>query len=331
MAIPRVLCFETDDWLGPYLQERLEDLGVACFPESLAAESLPHTAGVEVVCGELHSRVDAAVLDRLPDLKLVAARTTGYDQIDLEACRSRGLAVCYVPGEAQATAVAEGTFALILALCHHLHRAWDRTRHGDYAFHDLLGMDLEEKTLGVVGLGTIGRRVARLGRGFGMEVLVSRRQPDEALARKMGFRHVSLEELLRASHVVTLHCPLTPETRHLINHWALRTMRQGALLINTARGAVVDTGALVEALESGHLGGAGLDVYEGEDLPHDPTGLPPEERKLVELHHRLLALDNVVLTPHMSFYTSEARHNIADTTVGNIRAFYAGERQNRLV
>jgi D-lactate dehydrogenase len=280
------------------------------------------------------SRVDAGVLGACPNLRLVATRSTGYDHIDLDACRERDVAVANVPTYGENT-VAEHTFALILALSRNVHKAWVRTQRGDFSLAGLEGFDLRGRTLGVVGTGHIGLHVAKIGRGFGMRVVAFDPHPQPLLAEVIGFEYLPLDALVAASDIVTLHAPVTPATTHLVDRDLLARFKSGALLINTARGALVDTEALLDALDGGTLRGAGLDVLEGEDVltedrrllaaGHDEARL----RTLLE-NQELMGRENVVVTPHIGFDSVEAVQRITDVTAANVAAFLAGEPQNLL-
>lgn len=296
-------------------------------------EHLDELRDAEVLSTFIHSRVDAPALARMPNLKLVATRSTGFDHVDRQACAERGIAVVNVPTYGENT-VAEHTFALILALSRKLIAAEQKGRRADFDLDGLQGFDLRGKTLGIVGAGRIGLHVVRMARAFGMQVLVSDPNREELLAEVLHFDYVELDELLERAHVVSLHAPATPATHHLIDAGAIARMRRGALLVNTARGALVDTDALVAALDSGHLGGAGLDVFEGEEHIGEDLALLVEGRADAirqALGRRLLAdRDDVILTPHNAFNSIEAVQRIAQTTAENIAAFLRGEPQNQV-
>lgn len=278
------------------------------------------------------SEVNGEQLDRMPQLKLVCTRSTGYDHIDLDACRERSIVACNVPAYAEHT-VAEHTFGLMLALSRKILKAYERTRRSDFSLEGLSGFDLKGKTLGVVGAGAIGLRVVRIGVAMGMRVLAFDVKPQQLLADVMQFEYVSLDDLLRESDVVSLHVPLLPATRHMINRESIAKMKKGALLINTARGELVDTDALLDALSSGQLGGAGLDVIEGEERIGDEaqmaaSGAPREDLAVAVQRYALLNRDDVVLTPHMAFYSREALHRLMEVTCENIHAFLEGRPKN---
>jgi len=283
-------------------------------------------AGHEVVCAFINDDLSAPVLDRLAaaGTRLIALRSAGYNHVDLAAAKRLGLTVVRVPAYSP-HAVAEHAVALILALNRRLHRAYNRTREGDFSLHGLTGFDLHGKTVGVVGTGQIGLAFARIMAGFGCQLLAYDPYPNpEMLA--LGARYLELGELLRQSRIISLHCPLTPQTRHLINIQSLADLQPGAMLINTGRGALVDTPALIEALKSGQLGYLGLDVYEEEAqiFFEDRSDQPLQDDVLA----RLLTFPNVIVTAHQAFLTREALAGIAGTTLDNIARWMVGEPQN---
>ncbi|MCD6290069.1 MAG: hydroxyacid dehydrogenase [Anaerolineae bacterium] len=316
-----------------YLASRLEDLDTRFYSEPLEPSRIDEwTVGSHILSVFIKEPITDEVMARLPNLRLITTRSTGYDHIDLEAADRRGITVCNVPHYGENT-VAEHTFALILALSRRVHEAWVRTQRGDFSIQGLRGFDLYGKTLGVVGAGSIGLHVIRIARGFGMHVLAYDVHPNQLLADVLGFTYVSLDDLLTQSDIVTLHVPLLPSTHHLMNRERLSRLKRGAVLINTSRGGVVDTDALLWALDEGILAGAGLDVVEGEEWITEEQELlkaPAAEEKLrmAVRVHLLLQRDNVVFTPHIAFNSKEALERILDTTVANIRAFLKGTPQN---
>lgn len=310
----------------------LPEAEVHRYSELLTPESALRIAEAEVVSVFIYSKITAEVLDQLPKLRFIATRSTGYEHIDLAACRLRGVTAAYVPSYGENT-VAEHAFALIFALAKNLPRATLKTRSLDFSLQGLEGIDLQGKVLGIIGLGRIGTHTARIGRGAGMQVLAYDPHENPDLASSEGFRYVPLEELLGASDVLSIHAALVPQTYHLIDRSALGKMKHGALLVNTARGGIVDTEALCEALDNGTLAAAGLDVFEGEEILRDEVALlrrPLDQQQLrhLTLCHSLLRRDNVILTPHMAFLTREGVKRLLDTTSENIRAYVAGRPQN---
>ncbi len=294
--------------------------------EPLTAENAAQFSDVDVVSAGLQSALTAELLRRLEHVRLIAIRATGVDSIDVGYCEAHGIAVANVPSYG-AQSVAEHTFALLLAISHRVVDAAERTRRGEFSQVGLRGFDLAGKTLGVIGAGQIGLAVIRMAKGFGMNVIAFEPHPDAARARELDFAFTGFDDLLRRSDIVTLHVPLNAHTQNLIGRAQLAMMKLGAVLINTARGPLVDTPALVEALKDGRLRAAGLDVLpdeaalrdEGEllreafDEEHDTTTLLANEL--------LLRLPNALVTPHNAGNTVEALTRIATTTVNNILAF----------
>lgn len=282
--------------------------------------------GFEVVCPFVNDDLSRPVLEQLAagGTRLIALRSAGYNHVDLAAAHALGLTVVRVPAYSP-HAVAEHAVGLVLALCRHLHRAYNRTREGDFSLHGLTGFDLHGKTVGVVGSGQIGQVFAQIMRGFGCQVLAYDPYPSPAI-EALGGRFVGLDQLLAESDIISLHCPLNDATRHLVNADSLQRMKRGAMLINTGRGALVDTPALIEALKSGQLGYLGLDVYEeeAEIFFADRSDLPLQDDVLA----RLLTFPNVIITAHQAFLTREALAAIAGTTLDNIGAWRQGAPVN---
>jgi D-lactate dehydrogenase len=300
--------------------------------EPLRIDSLESAVEAQVVSIFIYSRIGLAELDRLPALRLIATRSTGFDHIDLAACRDRGVTVSNVPFYGENT-VAEHTFGLILALSRNIHRAYVRTSRGDFSLEGLMGFDLKGRTIGVIGAGRIGLHVIRMAKGFGMDVLASDTRQDRFLAEVLGFTYLSLEELLARSDVISLHAPYNTRTHHLIDRERLALVKRGAVVINTARGGLIDTAALVWALDEGILSGAGLDVLEGEDMIKEETQLlespqSAEKLRLLLSNHILRNRENVVLTPHIAFNSREALNRILDSTIENILSFASGSPIN---
>jgi D-lactate dehydrogenase len=294
------------------------------FEPRLNAATAPLAKGFPVVCPFVNCRLDAACLAILAEggTRLIALRAAGYNGIDLAAARQHGIAVVRVPAYSP-HAVAEHAFALLLTLVRKTHRAYSRVREANFALNGLVGFDLFGKTFGIVGTGKIGRVAATIARGFGCKVLLADPVQDEAFATAIGARWVDLETLLAESDIISLHLPLTPDSHHLINAAALARMKSTAVLINTSRGAIIDSNALLDALKADRIGAVGLDVYEleegvfFEDLSN--TGFKDD------VLARLTTFPNVLITSHQGFLTHEALANIADTTLENVRAFAAGE------
>ena len=328
-----VAFFEVKDWEKAYLAERLPSDKVFFAPGILATPA-PELRGIQTLSVFIYSQVTREVLEALPELKFIATRSTGFDHIDLETCRSRGVAVSNVPSYGENT-VAEHTIALLLMLSRKVHQSVLQVRSGHVDLAELTGFDLQGKTIGVVGAGHIGLHVIRIARGFGMHVLAHDVRRDPFLADLLGFEYATMDRLLAESDIVTLHSPLTEKTHHLVGREQFARMKTGVMIVNTSRGGLIDTDALVDALESGKVGGAGLDVLEGEELIKEEKELlqmPLDVEKLrTAVRNRvLLARDNVVFTPHNAFNSREALVRILEVTLANLEAFRAGQPVHRV-
>lgn len=324
----RIIFFEMEPWETESLSSSFP--AATFIPEKLTLQNVEVYEDAGIVSPFIYSDLSTRVLSRLPRLKMISTRSTGYDHIDLEECRRRGIAVSNVPTYGENT-VAEHTFALILALSRNVHKAYFRMRATEqFSFAGLQGFDLKDKTIGVIGAGNIGMHVIKMARGFSMRVLAYDVNHSPFLADVLSFKYISLEELLAQSDIITLHAPLIPQTHHLINQDNIRLIKKGAILINTARGGLVQTHALLTALNEGILSGVGLDVLEGEKLVKEEKEIltrnyTPEELKLVVSNHVLMNDERVVITPHIGFNSREAIQRILDTTDENISAFLAGQ------
>jgi len=291
----------------------------------LTSRTAPLAAGFPAVCSFVNDRVDEEALATLGDggTRLLALRSAGYNHVDVAAASRAGIAVVRVP-EYSPHAVAEHAICLMLALDRKVHRAYNRVREWNFALDGLVGFDVRGKRFGIVGTGRIGRAVARIAHGFGCDLLACDVAPDAALVRDLGVRYVEPPELYRESDIISLHVPLTPSTHHLIDAAAFGLMKPGVFLINTSRGALVDSRALIDALKTGRVGAAGLDVYEEEESVffRDLSDQVIQDDVLA----RLLTFPNVLITSHQGFLTREALGAIAETTLESVRAFERGER-----
>lgn len=301
--------------------------------QPLRAANVSEFSDADIVSTFIYSNLDRDVLESLALLKVIATRSTGFDHIDTTYCAERHIVVCNVPNYGENT-VAEHVFALLLAISHRLPDAIQRAQNGHFSPEGLQGFDLERKTLGVVGTGGIGRHVIHIAKGFRMDVIASDLQPDAELAERLAFRYVPFEDLLENSHVVTLHVPANAETHHLLSDEQFGRMKDGVVLINTARGQLINTRALIQALRSGKVAAAGLDVLPDEPLIREEAELICsifcEKQDLRDLvaNHVLLHMPNVIVTPHSAFNTREAVDRIVETTVANIGAFLERHPQN---
>lgn len=308
-----------------HMKSRLKGQSMQFVNSPLTLDNVTKAKDSEAICVFISSRVDKNILSKLPKLKLIVTRSTGFDHIDIEECKKRKIRVMNVPSYGENT-VAEHAFALILTLSRHVYKSYLRTLSGNFDIEGLKGFDLNGKTLGVVGAGNIGKHVIKIGKGFGMTVVATSHSQDPALAKELGFTYVKLSELLKKSDIVTLHVPYFKENYHMIGKKELRMMKKGALLINTARGELVDTEALLWALDAGILSGAGLDVIEGEQMLKEEHSLAGSKKssavtKQLAENHKLIDNEKVVYTPHIAFYSQEALVRILDKTVENLNGF----------
>lgn len=287
----------------------------------------------EVLSVFVDSKVTKEMIDTMPNLKTIALRSTGFDHVAVAHAESKGISVTYVPHYGSQT-VAEHAFALLLTLSRQAYQMYELLRReGNLNVAAYEGFDLSGKTIGVVGTGAIGKRVCEIANGFRMKIKAFDLFPSTDLVTQFGVEYTSLDSLLSGSDVITLHMPATKDNFHLLNEDRLKLTKPGAIIINTARGTLIDTVALVKALKSGHIGGAGLDVYEGEEYLKDEMKLIDGSHdeatwKAFAAEHELLDLPNVIMTPHMAFNTKEAKREITDTAVSNIVAVINGAPEN---
>ena len=329
----KLVFFDAHEGDQAKLEAALSDLTVVTTPETVE-DNVAAAGDAEIISVFVTSVVTAEHIAAMPNLKLIVARSAGLDHIDMAACAANNVTVTNVPHYGERT-VAEHAFALILALSRKIFQSYERTERMNFDREGLMGFDLNDKTLGVIGTGNIGRNVINIGRGFSMNVLAYDVTPDDSLATEMGFTYTeTLEELLRQSDVVTLHVPYLDSTHHLINKERLEQAKQGALLINTARGGLIDTEALLWALQEGRIAGAGLDVLEEEHDTYDRVEfLSQDSHQTNELmtmvrNHVLVSRPDVIITPHNAFNSEEAVQRIFATTVENIKAYQAGRSEN---
>ena len=314
----KVAFFDTKPYDRSWFDAIGKNYEITYFEEKLNHHTAKFTDGFDAVCAFVNDRVNALAIERLYNngVQLIAMRCAGYSNVDVKAAFQK-LHIVRVPAYSP-HAVAEHTMGLLLTLNRRLHKAYNRTREFNFSIVGLTGTDLYGKTVGVIGTGKIGRTFIDICRGFGMRVLAYDKFP----AKDSGLDYVELDTLLRESDVISLHCPLTPDTRHILNRDAFSKMKKGVFILNTSRGALIDSEALLDALNSRTVGGAGLDVYEEE------ANLFYEDRSDTIIHDDTLALlvsrPNVILTAHQAFLTEEALHNIAEETIKNLDAFFSG-------
>lgn len=326
----KILTFDATPIVREVFAAKLPGHEHVFYDESLCDASLQAHPDAEVVTMFVASRCTKEQLDMLPRLKMVALRSAGFDNIDLPHAKERGIIVSRVPKYGQHT-VAEFAIGLMLMLTRKLYRAARRVHEEKSLSQEgLEGFDVFGKTLGVLGTGNIGRTVVGIAQGLGMEVLMYDMYPAKDLEGAHA-KYVPIEELLARSDIVTVHVPYMPETHHLVNAQRIAGMKRGAYLINTARGELVDTDALVPALKSGQIGAAALDVLEAErDLKTEGEAgaATAETTQDIAEDHELMGMDNVIITPHVAFYSAEANRDIQEISAGNVAAFIAGAPAN---
>ncbi len=291
------------------------------FPDAAIAEVVPTDlaktcSDAEVISTFLGVKFDAALIAKLPKLKLLCTRSVGYDHIDLSACKSRGITVCNVP-DYGSHVIAEHVFALLLSKLRHIPEADSKVEKGEFDYHGLRGISLRGKTIGIVGTGKIGRKAAQIARGFGMIILAVDQCRTLELETDVGVQYVEMPELLRQSDIITLHVPSRKETHHMVDTKAFAAMKDGVVLVNTARGDLIDSAALLKALESGKVRYALLDVLE-------------HERNFAE-HKELIGHPNVVVTPHIAFYSEESMTNMYEDCFHSIDQWQHGETPEHVV
>jgi len=312
--------FETNDIEKERFSKNLTGHTLRFFEQTIQNVEQEKYLDSDVISVFIHSKVDEKVLDKCDKLKLIATRSTGTDHINLDYTNSKNTSVKNVALYGENT-VAEHTFALMLSLSRKIHESYIETTGGNFSTTGLMGFDLKGKTIGIIGGGRIGLHVARMARSFGMHVRVYDIHKDNFMAELINFKYLSLDELLKVSDIISLHVPLNTHTYHVINKESISKMKDGVIIINTARGGLINNTDLIDALEDGKIYGAGLDVLEGEEFLFEEniSNSPIESAAKVIVESTLLSkMPNVVITPHNAFNSIEAVHRIIDTTIENI-------------
>lgn len=328
--------FISEDWEEEYFSKKAKECGIGGieFIKGILDKDHIHSGNYDGIVIFVDSKIDEAVINSLPNLKFIATRSTGFDHIDIEICKQKNITIVNVPAYG-ANTVAEHAFALLLTLSKKIYISYDQIRKtGSFALDGLRGFDLEGKTIGIIGTGNIGLHSIKIANGFGMNVIAYDVNKDDEKAQKYNFVYKDCEKVLAESDIVTLHVPYNKHTHHFMDRQKIYNMKKGAFLINTSRGGIVETSALVSALKDKHLGGAGLDVLEEEGAIHDELSLltegHPEEHNLKTIlsNHVLIDMPNVIITPHNAFNTEEALKRILDTTLDNIKSIQEGSPIN---
>lgn len=329
-------CFEVEQWEKKYVKQKLPRHNIAFFQHELTEGDVKKIKNVECLVVHVYSQCSAKVLSKLPRLKYIVTMATGYENIDLSYSKRKGIVVMNVPVYGKNT-VAEFTFALLLTLTRKLYPTIKRVKEqNEFYCGGLTGTDLLGKTIGVVGTGSIGSHVIRIAHGFNMKIVACGHHAEKELIKQYNVKYVTMETLLKKADVVTLHIPYTPENHHMINKETIGLMKRGAILINTARGALVDTDALYQALKTKKLSGAALDVLEMECEIKEERQLLSKKmmngcklRTVLE-NHQLMKMENVIITPHNAWHTREALLRILDITIRNIQSCKKRRQSNRI-
>jgi D-lactate dehydrogenase len=330
----KIIFFEVQEWEKPLLSQQFPE--ATLISDKLSDQNVKDYTFADIISTFIYSSVTAQVIDALPQLKYIATRSTGFDHIDVGHAKTKGIHVSNVPEYGSHT-VAEHTFALLLTLTRRIHPSIHQAEKINFDHNEIKGVDLYGKTLGIIGLGKIGDAVARIAKGFGMNVVVSTRTQNMQLAQEIGFTYADLNTLLQRSDIISLHVPYTKETHHIINKNNISSIKKGAYLINTARGGLIETEALIKGLDDEILAGVAVDVLEGEkELSEEVAILVSESThavdfKMLLMNHVLLNHPKVIITPHNAFNSQEALMKIENTTIENIKAFEGGKVVNNVV
>jgi D-lactate dehydrogenase len=336
-ALPlKIAFFEHRKGEKIYLSKKLKDFNIQYNNDKLTVDNALEYKDVDVVCVFINSVLDESALKVFTKLKLIVTRSTGFDHIDLRYCAKAGIKVCNVPSYGENT-VAEHAMALLLGIVRRLPESIERIHLGKFTPEGLTGKDLKGKVMGVMGTGHIGINLIKMSLGFSMKVIAYDLFPKKELAEHMGFEYVDTDYLFQKSDFISLHLPFTPETNHIINRDSINMMKEGVVIINTARGGLIETDALFDGLKSGKIGGAGLDVLEEEGFLKEEIELLYKEDdkdfdfKIALENHLMSYFPNVIITPHNAFNSEEALQRILDTTVNNIVSFSNGKVINPVV
>ncbi len=325
----KIAFFSTQTYDKNFFENKSDKHHFEFFETRLKKNTVQLAEGYDGVCVFVNDKLNADILKKLSEMNvgLVALRCAGFNNVDLKAAEKYNIRVMRVPAYSP-EAVAEHAFALILTLARKTHKAYNRVRDGNFSLERLTGFNIHKKTIGVIGTGKIGQAFTRIARGFGTRIIAFDKYPSEDL-KKNGVEYMQLEDVLASSDILSLHCPLTPETHHLINKETLEKMKKGAMLINTSRGKLVDTSAVIESLKEDHLGSLGIDVYEQEDklFFRDLSEVIIRDDQIA----RLMLFPNVLITAHQGFFTKESLEEITRITLKNFDDYENGEETDNEV
>jgi D-lactate dehydrogenase len=338
MTKTKIAFFELKKWEEKYLEDRLSKLKnveYSFFSKAMNSSILKKVSDYNILVPFIYSKIDKDIIDSMSDLKYVTTMSTGYDHIDLAECKNRKIKTSNVPNYGENT-VAEHTFALIFALSRRINESVDRVNSGSFSPDGLMGFDLKGKTIGVIGTGGIGKHVVKIAHSLEMNIVAYDIQKDKRITKKYKVKYCSLDELLTTSDIITLHAPYNESTHHMINKDNIELFKKSAYLINTARGALIETSALVNAIKQDKIAGAALDVLEQEAVIKEEKELLSDEFQddidlKTALENRFLIRDpRVIVTPHNAFNSREALERILDTTMDNIKAFLSNKHINKV-
>ncbi len=329
----KIAFFEmNEEWEREYIKKNLKNHKLSFFDGELNKKNVGDVKDFDIISIFIYSNITKDLISELKKVKAIITRSTGFDHIDIKSCNEKNIKVYNVPRYGSNT-VAEYTFALMLSLTRKIVKSNERVRNLNFDLEGLRGTDLKDKILGIVGLGEIGTHVAEIAKGFGMKIIVYTKIKDIKLAKKIGFKYVDFNSLLKNSDIITFHVPLTPATKYMINKKNISLIKKGSILINTSRGGVLETEAIISALDKNILSGAGLDVLEEEELIKDERELLSKKHSREELksaleENILLEHDNVIVTPHNAFNTKEALQRILDVTIDDIKFALSNKPEN---
>ncbi len=329
-----------EEWEKDYIKKKLKGHKIVFLSTSLDEKNFlkkkAQIQDADILSVFIYSDINKNLISKLPKMKCITTMSTGFDHIDIGECKKKGIKVFNVPTYGENT-VAEHTFALILSLSRKIPEAVAKTRSGSFDLDGLRGFDLKSRTIGVVGLGNIGKHVVRIAKGFEMKVLASDPKVSATAAKKIGAKKVSFNTLLKQSDIISFHCPYNKYTHHLLNKKTIKLLKKGAYVINTSRGRIIETDALVFGLKKGILSGVGLDVLEGECFIREEKELLDTmfrqkcDLKTIVEDHMLMSHPKVIVTPHNAFNSKEALYRILDTTISNIKCFVSKRNKQNLV
>lgn len=330
--------FEIESEQQEYFKNKLKGHELIFIRDSLDENTFKKFREIEdldIVCIFIYSKLNKKVISKFKNIEAIITRSTGYDHIDIKECKKRKIKILNIP-DYGANTVAEHTFALILALSRRIHKSYENTIRGKFSLEGLRGFELKGKTIGIVGLGKIGRQVAKISKAFDMKIIVYDIKKDEKFLKKINAEFSDFNNLISKSDIISIHCPYNKKTHHLINKKNIFKIKKGAVIINTARGSIIETNALVQALIKKHISGAGLDVIEEESLIKEEAQLlsknfPRQKLENLLENHILLTFDNVLITPHNAFNSIEAIESIAETTIINIKGIINKTKLNNLI